>query len=98
MKNKNDTAKPRVTGIAAALTENKAADQKAIDNHLQAAEHHAAAAKHHNDAAAFYKAGNTEKAAHSAMLAYGHHTIAGEFISDDAKHHAQVLNQTNYGF
>jgi len=75
---------------------NKEAVQKAIENHKQAAAHHIEAAKHHMDAAKFYKAGNSEKAAHSTILAYGHHAIAGEFLSDEAKHHAQLLKETNY--
>ena len=70
--------------------------QKTIDNHRQASAHHTEAAKHHLDAAKFYAEGNSEKAAHSAMLAWGHHAIAGEFINDDAKHHAQMLKRTNY--
>ena len=76
---------------------NSTADyQKTIDNHRQASAHHTEAAKHHLDAAKFYAEGNSEKAAHSAMLAWGHHAIAGEFINDDAKHHAQMLKRTNY--
>jgi hypothetical protein len=70
--------------------------KKTIDNHQQAAAHHAEAAKHHLEAAKAYAEGNPEKAAHSAMLAWGHHAIAGEFINDDAKHHAQMLKRTNY--
>ena len=74
----------------------KGADKKTIENHKQAAAHHIEAAKHHMEAAKHYEAGNYEKAAHSTVLAYGHHAIAGEFLSDDAKHHAQTLKQTNY--
>ncbi|MDR3679713.1 MAG: hypothetical protein P4L41_07095 [Flavipsychrobacter sp.] len=74
-----------------------AAYQQTIDNHKQAAAHHIEAAKHHLEAAEQYAKGNHERAAHNSVLAYGHHTIAGEFISDDAKHHAQTLKQTNYG-
>jgi hypothetical protein len=70
--------------------------KKTIDNHTQAAAHHAEAAKHHLEAAKAYAESNSEKAAHSAMLAWGHHAIAGEFINDDAKHHAQMLKRTNY--
>jgi hypothetical protein len=89
------------TTASAPDTNSHAADsapdhKKTIDNHQQAAAHHAEAAKHHLDAAKFYAEGNSEKAAHSAMLAWGHHAIAGEFINDDAKHHAQLLKQTNY--
>ena len=71
-------------------------DKKTIENHKQAAAHHIEAAKHHMDAAKHYEAGDYEKAAHSTVLASGHHAIAGEFLSDDAKHHAQTLKQTNY--
>jgi len=70
--------------------------KKTIENHKQAAAHHIEAAKHHHDAVTHYEAGNREKAAHSAMLAFGHHRIAGEFISDDAKYHAHLQKQTNY--
>jgi hypothetical protein len=74
----------------------KAHYKKTIENHQQAAAHHTEAAKHHLDAAKAYAEDNPEKAAHSAMLAWGHHAIAGEFINDDAKHHAQMLKRTNY--
>ncbi len=70
--------------------------KKTIDNHQQAAVHHTEAAKHHLEAAKAFAEGNPEKAAHSAMLAWGHYAIAGEFINDDAKHHAQMLKRTNY--
>jgi hypothetical protein len=73
-------------------------DKKTVANHKQAAAHHMEAAKHHTDAAKYYENGNYEKAAHSTVLAYGHNAIAGEFVSDDAKHHAQVLKRTNYRF
>ncbi|MET0637019.1 MAG: hypothetical protein ABWZ25_13400 [Chitinophagaceae bacterium] len=67
-----------------------------IENHKQAAEHYQEAAKHHLNAAAFYQSGDLHQAAHSTVLAYGHSAIAGEFVNDDAKHHAQQLKQTNY--
>jgi hypothetical protein len=70
--------------------------QTTIENHKQAASHHTAAAMHHLEAAKYYEEGNREKAAHSSMIAFGHHAIAGEFLNDDAKHHAQELKQTNY--
>ena len=70
--------------------------KKTADNHKQAAFHHIEAAKHHEEAVKYYEAGKYEKAAHSSFLAYGHHTIAGGFISDDAKYHAHLLKQTNY--
>jgi hypothetical protein len=74
---------------------NKAADKQAIDNHKKAAAHNMEAAKHHLEAAKSYESGNRKKAAHSTLLASGHHAIAGEFLSDDAKHHAQKL-KVNY--
>jgi hypothetical protein len=70
--------------------------KKTIDNHKQAAAHQTEATRHHLEAAKAYAEGNPEKAAQSAMLAWGHHAIAGEFINDDAKHHAQMLKRTNY--
>jgi hypothetical protein len=76
----------------------KKAVKKTIENHKLAAAHHLEAAKHHEDAAKHYEEGNYEKAAHSTLLANGHNAIAGEFVSDDAKHHAQVLKRTNYRF
>ena len=78
--------------------EKKGAYKKTIENHKKAAAHHMEAAKHHLEAAKHYEAGNHEKAAHSTILAFGHHAIAGEFLNDDAKHHAQTLKQTNYHF
>jgi hypothetical protein len=74
----------------------KADYKTTINNHQQAAAHHTEAAKHHLEAAKAYAEGNPEKAAHNAMLAWGHHAIAGEFITDDAKHHAQMLKRTIY--
>ena len=72
------------------------ANAKNIENHKQAAAHHIEAAKQHLDAAKNHEAGDHEKAAQDTVLAYGHSAIAGEFLSYDAKHHAQVLKQTNY--
>ena len=94
-KDANPSITPVITGQSAVLLDD---NKKTIENHLQASAHHTEAAKHHLHAAAFYAESNLEKAAHSAMLALGHHAIAGEFISDDAKHHAQMLKQTNYGY
>ena len=74
---------------------NKDAVEKTIANHRQAAAHHMEAAKHHLEAAKHHEGGNREKAAHSTLLAYGHHAIAGEFLTSGAKHHAQTLNQTD---
>ena len=70
--------------------------KKTIENHQQAAAHHTEAAKHNLDAAKHYESGDHEKAAHSSLLAHGHHAIAGQFLNDDAKHHAQSLKETNY--
>ena len=67
-----------------------------IENQRQAAAHHAEAAKHSMDAVKHYESGDREKAAHSTLLAHGHHAIAGQFLNDDAKHHAQTLKETNY--
>ena len=73
-----------------------AAIAKNIDAHKQAAAHHIEAAKHHLEAAKNHEEGEHEKAAHNTVLAHGHSAIAGEFLSDDAKHHAQTLKQTRY--
>jgi hypothetical protein len=89
---------PVVKKVTAKKTPESSKDDKTIENHKHAAAHHMAAAKHHMDAAKYYEAGNKEKAALSTVLAYGHNAIAGEFINDDAKHHAQVLKQTDYRF
>lgn len=67
-----------------------------IENQRHAALHNGEAAKHHLQAAKYYEQGNREMAAHSSMIALGHHAIAGEFLNDDAKHHAQLLKETNY--
>ena len=69
---------------------------KTIENHKTAAAHHMEAAKHHLDAVKHYEAGNSEKAAHSVLLAHGNHAIAGEFLTEDAKHHAQTLKLTTH--
>ena len=74
------------------------ADKKIIESHKQAAAHLMAAANHHLDAAKHHEEGNHEKAAYSKLLALGHHTIVGEFISDDAKHHAQQLKRTGHNY
>jgi hypothetical protein len=96
MKNKKkETAKETKNSEPKPIAITKS-DKKTIDNHKQAAAHHMEAAKHHMEAAQHYEAGNYEKAAHSTVLASGHHAIAGEFLSDDAKHHAQTLKETNY--
>ena len=63
MKNKDDN------------TANIVMDKKTIENHRQAAAHNTEAAKHHLDAVKHYEAGDYEKAAHSSLLAHGHHAI-----------------------
>jgi len=96
MNNKKEAA-PSAPAIRKSQPAISEADlKKTIENHQQASAHHTEAAKHHLDAAKFYADGKPGKAAHSAMLAWGHHAIAGEFINDDAKHHAQMLKRTNY--
>jgi hypothetical protein len=72
------------------------ANDENIENHKQAAAHHIEAAKHHFEAARYHEAGDHEKAAHNTILAYGHSAIAGNFLNDDAKHHAQALKETKY--
>jgi hypothetical protein len=96
MKNKNEANTGEIKENFSQHLPNGKADKKTIEIHKQAAAHHMEAAKHHLDAAKHHEAGNYEKAAYSKLLALGHHTIAGEFLSDDAKHHAQELKQTNY--
>jgi len=95
MKNKKEE-KPQAEKQPSQPVANKKSVKKTVDNHKQAAEHHIEAAKHHLEAAKHYEAGNYEKAAHSTLLAHGSHAIAGEFLTDDAKHHAQSLKETNY--
>jgi len=75
----------------------KAGNKKIIKAHQQAAAHYMEAARQHLAAAKHYEDGNAEKAVHSTVMAYGHDAIAGGFVSDAAKHHAQELKQTNYG-
>jgi hypothetical protein len=70
--------------------------KKTVDNHRQAAAHHTEAANHHLDAARHYEAGNDKKAAQSTLLAHGHHALAGDFLNDNARHHAQVAKETNH--
>jgi hypothetical protein len=96
MNQKKETAPAPKAAKRQAAKSQPADYKKTIDNHRKASAHHTEAAKHHLEAAKFYAEGNSEKAAHSAMLAWGHHAIAGEFINDDAKHHAQNLKRTNY--
>jgi hypothetical protein len=96
IKNKKTTKLEEVKNKNIEMAVNKKGDKKTIENHKQAAAHNIEAAKHHMEAAKHYEAGNYEKAAHNTVLAYGHHAIAGEFLSDDAKHHAQAQKETNY--
>ena len=77
-------------------TAKKEVDKITVENHKKAAEHLMEAAKHHLDAAKHHEAGNHKRAAQSTVLAYGHHAIAGDFLTDDAKRHAQTLKVTNY--
>jgi hypothetical protein len=67
-----------------------------IDCHIKAAAHSMEAAKHNLDAARYHEEGKHDKAAESTVLAYGHHAIAGDYLSDNAKHHAQKLKETKY--
>ena len=89
---------PVIKKVVSAKVAESTKNSKTIENHKHAAAHHMAAAKHHLDAAKYYEVGNNEKAARSTVLAYGHNAIAGEFVNDDAKHHAQVLKRTDYRF
>jgi hypothetical protein len=59
-----------------------------VDNHKKAAKHAEESAKHHSEAAKHYEAGNTEKAAQSAINAHSHHTVAGEAQRENSKQHA----------
>jgi hypothetical protein len=95
---KHKTAKKTVSIKGQNIHEvaDEAAFEVTIENHKRAPAHHMEAAKHSLDAAKNYGAGHYEKASHSSVLAYGHHLIAGEFLNDDAKHHAQTLKETNY--
>ncbi len=72
--------------------------QKIIKSHQLAAAHFMAAAKQHLAAAKNYEDGNINEAVHSTVIASGHDAIAGEFVSDAAKHHAQELKQTLHHF
>ena len=96
MKTKKAEKKDKAVSKTAPVEEKQPVNKRSIENHKEAAAHHIEAAKHHMDAVKHFEAGNSEKAAHSILLAHGHHAIAGEFISDDAKHHAQKLKKTNH--
>jgi hypothetical protein len=49
---------------------------KIHEHHEQAAQHYEHAAKYHREAAKHHKAGNHEKAAHHARIAFGHYLEA----------------------
>jgi len=72
------------------------ANKQNIEAHKSAAAHHIEAAKHHLDAVKHHENGNHDRAAQSTVFACGHHAIAGEYLSDDAKHHSQTLKETKY--
>ncbi len=95
-KNKEKKSEKVINDAPVAAASMNEAGKVTAENHKQAAFHNKEAAKHHLEAAKHFEAGNHEKAAYSVLLANGHHAIAGQFISDDAKHHAQSLKHTNY--
>ena len=55
----------------------KKALKSTIDNYKKAASHQLEASNFMLEAVRHYEAGNLEKAAHNALLAHGHHAIAG---------------------
>ncbi len=93
---KNEQKEKQRSSIVSHYSTVNAADANNIENHKKAAAHHIAAANRHLKAAKHHEDGHHDKAAHNTILAYGHSAIAGEFLSDDAKHHAQALKQTKY--
>src|SRR4051812_43153414 len=93
-KKKKKSEKIKKTFIAAGFPQEAA--KTPFENHKEAAFHNQEAAKYHLEAARHYEAGDHNKAAYNALLAHGHHVIAGQFITDAAKHHAQSLKQINY--
>src|ERR1700693_4750673 len=62
------------------------------EHHEAAAQHHEQAARHHRVAAKQDHAGNHEKAAHYAHLAYAHHVQAEQHAAEAAKAHAKSHN------
>jgi hypothetical protein len=74
----------------------KKALKSTIDNYKKAAAHQLEASNFMLEAVRHYEAGNLEKAAHNALLAHGHHAIAGSFLTDEAKHHAQAQKRSNF--
>ena len=75
---------------------NKEATAREIDDHRQAAAHHIEAARHHIEAAENHEKEDHDKAAHHTVVALGHSEIAGRFVSDNAKRHAQALKETKH--
>jgi hypothetical protein len=67
-----------------------------IENYKKAASHQLESSNFMLEAVRHYEAGNLEKAAHNALLAHGHHAIAGSFLTDEAKHHAQAQKRSNF--
>jgi len=74
----------------------KKALKSTIDNYKKAAAHQLEASNFMLEAVRHYEAGNMERAAHNALLAHGHHAIAGSFLTDEAKHHAQAQKRSNF--
>jgi len=64
--------------------------QKMAACHTKAAEHHKKAADLHLEAAKHHEAGNHDKAASSAHMAYGHTCCAVEHARDASKHCAGI--------
>ena len=79
-----------------AVTLAKKVLKNTIDNYKKAAAHQLEASSFMLEAVRHYEAGNLEKAAHNALLAHGHHAIAGSFLTDEAKHHAQAQKRSNF--
>jgi hypothetical protein len=96
MKNSNKQSSSKVRNLSNPSSIAKSPMLHSVENHREAAAHNLEAASHHMEAARQFEAGNAKKAAQSAMLANGYHAIAGQFMTDDAKHHAQTLQQSNH--
>ena len=58
------------------------AEHKIHEHHEHAAQYYEQAAKHHREAAKHHKAGNHEKAAHHARIAFGCYLEAAEHQSN----------------
>ncbi|MES2780941.1 MAG: hypothetical protein V4651_13700 [Bacteroidota bacterium] len=69
--------------VTSPATENS----KVIENHKTAAKHHEEASKHHVEAVKHHENGDTEKAAHSTVVAQGHSNIANKAQKNVLKHH-----------